>query len=87
VISCYPFKDRLLIDEGFVKVLLPAGYLQIGNPDDSSYDPVCFDTNKKGECQIVRIDHEEILCRSRIRVVKVIAASFLELIESYKGNV
>jgi len=64
--------------------LLPAGYLQFGNPHEGNYDPICFDTNKisNNEYPIVQIDHEEILCRSRIRVVKEVAPSFLELIGS-----
>jgi hypothetical protein len=77
-------KDKIFRDKAIADELLPAGYLQFGNPYEGNYDPVCFDTNKinDNEYPIVQIDHEEILCRSRIRVVKVIAPSFLKLIES-----
>lgn len=84
------FKERIFLDKGLVNALLPAGYLQIGNPDEVNYDPICFDTNNRiddGEYPIVQIDHEWILCRSKIEVVRVIAPSFLELIENYKGSV
>jgi len=86
----WEFKERIFKDKGLVEALLPAGYLQIGNPHETDYDPICFDTKNctdNGECPIVGIDHEEILCRSKIRVVKVIASSFLELIENYEGSV
>lgn len=75
-------KDKIFRDKAIADQLLPAGYLQFGNPHEGNYDPVCFDTNNN-QYPIVQIDHEEILCRSRIRVVKVIAPSFLKLIESY----
>jgi hypothetical protein len=76
-------KEKIFRDKGIVEELMPAGYLQIGNPSSGDYDPICFDTKGNEECPIVRIDHEEILCRSRIRVVKVIASSFMELIRNY----
>lgn len=81
----WEFKERIFLDKGLANVLLPAGYLQIGNPDGGIYDPVCFDTNNNnnyGEYPIVRIDHEWILCRSKIEIVEVVAQSFLELIEN-----
>jgi len=85
----WEFKERIFKDKGLVEALLPAGYLQFGNPHETDYDPICFDTKNRrndGECPIVGIDHEEILCWSKIRVAKVIASSFLELIENYKGS-
>jgi hypothetical protein len=86
----WEFRERIFRDKGLVESLLPAGYLQIGNPHETDYDPICFDTKNRtdnGEYPIVGIDHEEILCWSKIRVVKVIASSFLELIENYEGSV
>lgn len=79
----WEFKERIFKDKGLAEALFPAGYLQIGNPHETDYDPICFDTKDRrsdGECPIVGIDHEEILCWSKTRVVKVIASSFLELI-------
>lgn len=86
----WEFKERIFKDKGLVEALFPAGYLQIGNPHKTDYDPICFDTKNSsddGECPVVQIDHEGILCWSKIRVVKVIASSFVELIDNYKSNV
>jgi hypothetical protein len=63
--------------------LLPAGYIQFGKGPDFDYDPVCFDIKsrkKNGECRIVKIDHEEILCNNRVKLVAELAPSFRELI-------
>ena len=69
---------RCLWDE-----LVPNGYLQFGKAPDLNYDPVCFDFNRRlrdGDCRIVQIDHEEILCNNRLREVAEIAPSFRQLI-------
>ncbi len=47
------------------------------------YDPVCFDINsrkKNGECRIVKIHHEEILCNNRVKLVAELAPSFRDLV-------
>jgi hypothetical protein len=50
---------------------------------DMDSDPVCFDiksgTNSK-DYRIVKIDHGEILCNYRVKVVKEIAPSFRHLV-------
>jgi hypothetical protein len=71
-------------DEAMVAVLWAHGYLPFARPEDSSYDPICFDfTNGFGgdEAAVVRIDHEEILCRENIRVVQVLSPAFQLLLE------
>ena len=63
--------------------LLPAGYIQFGKGSDMDYDPVCFDIKSRkenGECRIVKIDHEEILCNNRVKLVAELAPSFRELV-------
>jgi hypothetical protein len=63
--------------------LTTAGYTQFGRAAGGNYDPVCFDwrsRKKTRDCKIVRIDHEEILCNDRVRVLCEIAPSFEELI-------
>jgi hypothetical protein len=65
------------------EALIPAGFIQFGKGPDLDYDPVCFDikTRKQGgDCRIVKIDHEEILCNNRIKVVAELAPSFHQLI-------
>ena len=43
------------------ELLIPAGYVQIGQPDTGSFDAVCFDLNEprqNRECRIVNVDQE-----------------------------
>jgi hypothetical protein len=70
-------------DSGLWNALLPAGYIQFGRGPDVDYDPVCFDTKSRtqsGDCRIVKIDHEEIICNYRVKVVAELAASFEQLV-------
>lgn len=71
-------------DPALINNLLPAGYIQFGKGPDVDYDPVCFEiksrTNSK-DYRIVKIDHEEILCNDRVKVVKELAPSFRVLVE------
>lgn len=71
-------------DPGLLESLIPAGYIQFAKGPDMDYDPVCFDVNsrrKNGDCRVVKIDHEEILCNYRIKVVAELAPSFEELVQ------
>lgn len=69
-------------DKGLTESLIPAGYIKFGKGPDVDYDPVCFDlkrrTNNK-DYPIVKIDHEQILCNCRIKVVAELAPSFRHL--------
>ncbi len=70
------FRDRFISD-----ATLQAGFVQFARPVCGSYDPVCFDANRsrnRREFPIVRLDHEAILCRDKIRVSNELADSFLE---------
>jgi hypothetical protein len=70
-------------DPGLWEALLPAGYMPFGKGPDIDYDPICFDIksrSKSRDYRIVKIDHEEILCNSRIKVVAEMAPSFEELV-------
>jgi len=73
-------------DPHLAGALLPAGFIPFAKATDAGgHDPICFNTKvRKGrrDCQIVRIDHEEILCNNRIKVRSVMASSFRELILS-----
>jgi hypothetical protein len=78
-------------DKGLWESLAPAGYLQFGRGPDMDYDPVCFDIKsrtKRKECRIVKIDHEEILCNYRVKVVAELAPSFEHLVRQTieRGN-
>lgn len=78
------FKDRII-----AKATLKAGFIQFARPVSGSYDPVCFDTNRKSrnrEFPIVRLDHEEILCRDRIHIVEILADSFFRYAAGIAGR-
>jgi hypothetical protein len=65
------------------KSLIPAGYVQFGKGPDLDFDPVCFDIKsrtKRKDYRIVKIDHEEILCNYRVKVVAELAPSFEQLV-------
>jgi hypothetical protein len=69
--------DRLLWSE-----IVPAGLIPFGRGTGFTWDPVCFDTRHRtadGDCRIVQLDHEAILCYSRIRDVAELARSFRQL--------
>jgi hypothetical protein len=66
-------------DPTMAQALLKNGYIQFARPDTGSYDPICFDAKKSAanrEFAIVRLDHEQILCNDRIKVVEKVADSF-----------
>ncbi|MGC2420758.1 MAG: hypothetical protein WA405_03810, partial [Candidatus Acidiferrales bacterium] len=65
--------------------LLPRGYIQFAKGPDIDYDPVCFDISsrrKNGDYRIVKIDHEEILCNNRLRIVAELSPSFEGLVKA-----
>jgi hypothetical protein len=62
--------------------LLRGGYVQFGKGTSMDYDPFCFDISsrkKNRDCRIVKMDHEEILCNNRLKVVTELAPSFEDL--------
>jgi hypothetical protein len=65
------------------ETLLPANFVPFGKGPDLDYDPVCFDMKSRkqgGDCRIVKIDHEQILCNYRVKVVAELAPSFYQLV-------
>jgi hypothetical protein len=79
----YELSDRVFNDKGIFHTLHKNGFLHFGLPHEGNYDPVCFDMKRRNgsEAPIVQLDHEEILLRSRIRIVQEIAPSFLEFVQ------
>jgi hypothetical protein len=69
-------------DKGLWETPIPNGYIQFGKGPAMDYDPVCFDVSSRNnrDNRIVKIDHEEILCNYRIKVVSEIAPSFRVLV-------
>jgi hypothetical protein len=69
-------------DAFLFRVLAQGGFVPFGKGPDVDYDPVCFDLSRRdedGDCPVVKFDHEEILIRERLVVVKEMAPSFREL--------
>jgi hypothetical protein len=67
--------------------LLERGFLPFAKPGGGNYDPVCFDfrdSPRKNEPAVVRIDHEEILCYDRLRVLEVMAPGFDVMLEEVR---
>lgn len=68
------FRDQIM-----ATATLKNGFIQFARPKNGSYDPICFDAGKSApnrEFAIVRLDHEQILCNDRIKVVEKVADSF-----------
>jgi hypothetical protein len=83
-LSVAMFSDRIIAD-----ATLKAGYIQFARPESGSYDPVCFDARRtvsNREFPIVRLDHEEILCRDRIFVTERLAGSFYQFAAGLVGR-
>lgn len=75
------------VEDRLTQMLMAHGYIQFARPIESvNYDAICFDIKQKsgrGECPLVWIDHEAILCYDKIRVVRKIVPSLVEIIEGY----
>jgi hypothetical protein len=78
-----PLLEQIHRDKHLAKVLEVNGFVRFGKGPDIDYDPVCFDLRHRhhdGDFRIVKLDHEEILCHSRIREVAELASSFRDLV-------
>ena len=74
-LSVAPFKDKALHTP-----LLAAGFFAIGRPDCGSYDPICLNIGANpADPAVVRIDHEQMLCHGKVKILKEIAPSFSAL--------
>jgi hypothetical protein len=74
---------EITADPVLFRMLSAGGFAQFGRGPDVDYDPVCFDLRSRhpdGDCRIVKIDHEDILIREKVRIVDELAPSFRHLI-------
>ena len=79
--------NRLFHDPHMSPVLLSAGYVQIGNPCRSNYDPICFAPQpSQKESPLIQLDHESILQFGKIKRIKEIAPSFVHLLSRLVGT-
>jgi len=77
------FVEQIYRDKHLTKILESNGYVRFAKGPDMDYDPICFDLQQRrqnGDFRIVKLDHEEILCNSRIREVAELASSFRDLV-------
>ena len=73
---------KLFSDPTMSPALLSAGFIQIGNPYFYNYDPICFDCNAgTSEPRLVQLDHEAILCKNEIQIIREIAPSFIDILK------
>jgi len=80
--------QNITADPAFVNVLFPLGLVPFGKAGES-YDPVCFDLAKRagdGDCRIVRVEHESVLCDDRVGEHWVISDPFRSLIDSHLSS-
>jgi len=79
----WELERRLFLDPIMSPLLLHADYIQIGNPIFGHYDPVCIHSGSHAEDgPVVALDHEDILMEKRLTVVRQIAPSFADLVNS-----
>jgi hypothetical protein len=87
----HDLSGSLFIDGVMSSFLLDRGYIQIGDPYEGNYDPVCLDVKDTseplGDCPLVWLDHEEILCNNRLKVVRQLAPSFEDFISAWDGTI
>jgi hypothetical protein len=80
----YDIQESIFIDPALAPALLKAGLLQVGRPATGSYDPICFNIAQGSiEPELVQVDHESILSFASLRISKVIAGNFADLIKRH----
>ena len=78
--------NSIRYDRHLTSALLPASFVPFARPVGGDWDPICFNgsvASGKHDRQIVRIDHESILCNDRIKIEAVLASSFRSLVEGF----
>lgn len=78
-----PLLDSMLQHRNLRETLQPNGYFLFGQGLDRTYDPVCFDLRhrqRNGDCRVVQLDHEAILCNHAVQETSELASSFRDLI-------
>lgn len=82
--------SELLRDLNLSETCLPNGFIQFGSGPNNSYDPLCFDLSRKtsrSDFAIVRLDHEQILCNCKIKIVQTVAQSFESFVHDIVSRV
>lgn len=76
-----PLVDRMFADPVLNNTLIHSGFIRFALAPDACYDPICFDLNRsvKGDCPVVRFNHESILVHGSLGDVEQIFRSFRDL--------
>jgi hypothetical protein len=77
--------SKITADQLLLRVLFPLGLIPFGKASHDNYDPICFDTARRradGDCPVVQIEHESVLCDDRIGDSWQRFESFRGLVES-----
>jgi hypothetical protein len=72
-------------DEVIWRVTRAKGFFPFARASSTNYDPVCFNLKgrwRKGDCEILQLDHEAILLHEEIQVERVLAPTFRGLLEA-----
>lgn len=79
----WELRERIFCDPGLRDTLLPRGYIEFGKRDQTIYDPICFDMNRKSlmDCPVVQIDHEYAF-DGIIEIIRQVAPSFRDLLQA-----
>jgi hypothetical protein len=76
-------------DDALTNFLLPRYMLPFARPYTLDYDPICFDFRedpKSKDAPVIRVDHEAIFIKNRLRISEHIAPSFRELLTKFVGD-
>lgn len=78
------FLRAVTCDPHLWPVLGKAGFVPFARPDTGSYDPVCFDTNRRrgNDCPVVLLDHEAALTNGKTKIVRELYGAFAELLKT-----
>lgn len=80
---------ELLADKALTVVLAVAGFSPFGRLANGAYDRVCFDIRGRTcpfDAPVVLMEHEAILCHSRVPRPRLLAAGIMELLDPGMGE-
>ncbi|GAB5405954.1 MAG: hypothetical protein Aurels2KO_41850 [Aureliella sp.] len=77
-----PLAESIYADPVLNNSLLSAGLVRFALAPGGCYDPICFDLSRmvRGDCPVVRIDHESVLMHNTVRTVATVFGSFRSLV-------
>lgn len=77
------FLSHMRSDKIMFEFCLQNGFVLFGLGPDMRHHAVCFDARKSAHGRkypVVKLDHEQILCNSRIKIMEQLAKNFDELV-------